>query len=272
MTAYKISDAIGGICRPWQIKRIAAAEAEASIIKAEGQTEVEEIQRRAMARLVAEEGWKQENMEKIIQKAIPQLTESSNPQNMENDWIANFFDKCRIVSNDEMQSLWSRILAGEANAPGTYSKRTVQFLSTLDKREAELFTSVCGFAWVIQNDITPLIFEVHEQIYTERSITFQELGHLDSIGLVKFNGSIGYQLRKLPKKIEALYSGNPLHIEFSKETDNYLKIGSVLLTEMGRELYPICGSNPVEGFRDYVIKRWLHQESLILSSPYPRAN
>ena len=35
---------------------------------------------------------------------------------MEEDWIANFFDKCRIVSDSEMQSLWARVLAGEANA------------------------------------------------------------------------------------------------------------------------------------------------------------
>ena len=32
---------------------------------------------------------------------------------MDNDWTVNFFDKSRIVSDDEMQNLWSRVLAGE---------------------------------------------------------------------------------------------------------------------------------------------------------------
>ena len=46
-----------------------------------------------------------------------------------------------------MQILWARVLAGEANAPGTYSKRTVNLLSDFDKSDAELFTKLCGFGW-----------------------------------------------------------------------------------------------------------------------------
>ena len=56
---------------------------------------------------------------------------------MSDDWIANFFDKCRNVSDREMQDLWARVLAGEANTPGSYSKRTVNFLTTLDSEEAD---------------------------------------------------------------------------------------------------------------------------------------
>ena len=78
-------------------------------------------------------------MEDITAKAIPHLNEEAKPDAMEDDWVANFFDKGRIVSNPEMQSLWARVLAGEANIPSTYSKRTVNLLSDLDKSEAELF-------------------------------------------------------------------------------------------------------------------------------------
>src|SRR6267142_5975783 len=102
----KIFDALGGYFRPRQIRRLAKAEAEAEIIKAQTGIEVADIQRRALNRWVAEETKKQDNIERITQKAIPQLEESSNPQNIEDDWIVNFFDKCRIISDDEMQSLW----------------------------------------------------------------------------------------------------------------------------------------------------------------------
>jgi hypothetical protein len=135
----KISEAVGGYFRPYQIKRVAKAEADADIIKAEAQIEITDLQRRALNRFVAEESKKQENIETITAKAIPQLTDSSAPQNMEDDWISNFFDKCRIVSDEEMQSLWAKVLAGEANSPGSYSKRTVNFLSSLDKSDAQLF-------------------------------------------------------------------------------------------------------------------------------------
>ena len=42
----KISDAIGGYFKPYQIKRVAKAEAEAEIIKIEAQIEATELHRR----------------------------------------------------------------------------------------------------------------------------------------------------------------------------------------------------------------------------------
>jgi hypothetical protein len=92
-----------------------------------------------LGRFLVEEAQKQRNIEAITQQALPLLNEESDPRNVDNDWIANFFDKSRIVSDNEMQILWARILAGEANAPGQYSKRSVNLLSSFDKRDAQLF-------------------------------------------------------------------------------------------------------------------------------------
>lgn len=127
----KVSSAIGGIFEPWQIKRVAKAEAEASLIKDRAEIEITDLHRRAMHRFVEEEAKRQENMETITEKAIPKLKEGSDPSKMEDDWVTNFFDKSRIVSGSEMQDLWVSILVGEANSPGTYSKRTVNFLGDL---------------------------------------------------------------------------------------------------------------------------------------------
>ena len=112
-------------------------------------------------------------MESITEKAIPQLNDSSNPQNMEDDWITNFFDKCRIVSDEEMQLLWAKVLAGEANSPGTYSKRTVNSLGSLDKRDAQLFTNFCSFVMIIKGEPTPLIYDEQASIYNDQQITLQ---------------------------------------------------------------------------------------------------
>ena len=84
----------------------------------------------------------------LFDKTEPHLNQETQPESMEDDWIANFFDKCRIVSDSDMQTLWGRVLAGEANAPGTYSKRTVNLLSDFDKSDAELFTKLCGLGWL----------------------------------------------------------------------------------------------------------------------------
>ena len=118
---------------------------------------------------------------------------NADPSKVEDDWITNFFDKCRIVSDNEMQDLWSRVFAGESNSPGTYSKRTVNFLSDLDKDDAEKFTRLCGFGWMI-GDVFPLIYDVQHPIYNNQGIDFYWLSHLESIGLIQFNNITHFKL------------------------------------------------------------------------------
>ena len=268
----KISDAVCGFFRPWQIRRVAQAEAEADRIKAlaqiGSQIEIAELTQRALGRFLAEETKKQHNMESITAKALPLLEANSVPQEINNDWITNFFDKCRLISDEEMQILWAKVLAGEANAPGKYSKRTVNFLGSLDKSDAAFFSELCSFAWFIGN-VTPLIYNLESSIYKEHNITFDNLQHLDDIGLLSLNVLTGYSRLKLPKIVQVFYYRNPIIIEFSSVYENQLDIGKVLLSKIGLELAPICGSKPVPGFLDYVTERWIRQ-GLILSSPYPK--
>ena len=251
----KISNAAGVLFEPRQIKRVAKAKAEAARIEAQSEIEITDLHRRAARRWIEEEAQRQKNMEDITTKALPQLNENANPDSMENDWVVNFFDKSRIVSDNEMQDLWSRVLAGEANSPGTYSKITVNFLSDLDKTEALLFTKFCGFVWRC-GILVPIVFDFEAEIYGRKGISFEELSHLDSIGLVQFDNLAGFKLLKLPKSIVLHYFGTPLHLNLPKVADNELDIGHVLLTRIGQELAPICGSKPVEGFWEYVRDKW----------------
>ncbi|MDE0331956.1 MAG: DUF2806 domain-containing protein [Nitrospinae bacterium] len=251
----KVSDAVGGLFAPYQVKRMAKAEAEAAMIKAQSKTEITDLHRRAVHRWIEEEAQRQKNMEDITAKALPQLDEKATPDSVEDDWLVNFFDKSRIVSDNEMQELWSRVLAGEANTPGTYSKRTVNFLSDLDKADAELFAKLCGFGWMI-GYVVPLVFDVQAEIYNKHGINFNSLSHLESIGLVQFDSVASLVQRNLPKKFTVHYYGKLLKLEMPKDSDNELGIGKVLLTKIGQELAPICGSESVEGFREYVMNQW----------------
>ena len=252
----KVSNAVGAIFEPYQITRVAKAEAKADLIKAESGIQITDLHRRAMYRFVEEEAKRQSNIENIILKALPQLDDKGDPSQIEDDWVTNFFDKCRIVSDDEMQNLWSRVLSGEANVPGTYSKRTVNFLSDLDKAEAKLFSDLCGFGWVMFGEFVPLVFDYQADIYDNKEISFNALSHLDSIGLIQFKSLTGFVKQGLPQKISVSYYDQVLELSFAKETDNELDVGKVLLTKIGNELAPICGSKPVDGFMDYVKDKW----------------
>ena len=254
----KISDAIGGIFRPHQIRRIAQAQAEADRIQATSQIEISALQRRAVERFFIEEAKKQQNIESITEKALLQIQETAEPGKVEDDWITNFFDKCRLISDVEMQTLWSKVLAGEANNPGQYSKRTVSLLSSLDKSDAELFRNLGSFSSSIKNSTAgcfPLVFDVTDTIYKGAGLNFYNLRHLDSIGLLSFDQA-GFRLTGFPKKDVVRYYGRVIQIEFPNSEENNLNIGTVLLSKAGWQLGLICGSVPCPGFVEYAIERW----------------
>jgi hypothetical protein len=251
----KVSSAVGGLFEPWQIERVAKAQAKADLIKAQSEIQVTDLHRRAMHRFVEEEAHRQLNMERITEKALPQLEEKSDPSQMEDDWVTNFFDKSRIVSDNEMQDIWAKVLAGEANAPGTYSKRTVNFLGDLDKSDAELFQNLCSFGWIV-GAFTPLIFDSEAEIYNKKGVNFTSLTHLDSIGLIQFQHISGFRRTGLPKKFAVLYCGKPLILEMQEEEKNSLSIGKILLTKLGQELVSVCSAPGVDGLFEYVSDQW----------------
>ena len=251
----KISDAIGGIFKPYQIKRVAQAEAEADKISAITQIEITDLYRRAIARFFTEEAKKQNNIEAITSKALPIVTEKARPDQVEDDWITHFFDKCRLISDEKMQSLWARVLAGQANSPGKYTKKTVEILANMEKSDAVLFSKLCNFGFYISK-FTLLIYDTKHTIYNDHGINFSTISHLESLGLVHFNSIVGYIQNGYEQKGYVLYFNNKVWIEFHKAEDNELKIGKVLLTQAGQQLATICDAQPRDGFVDYVKEKW----------------
>lgn len=252
----KISDAVGTLWEPRQIRRVAQAKADAAMILASSEIEIEETRRRAALRFVEEETRKQLNMEAIAGKALQDVNPDAPTEEVEDDWITNFFDKCRSVSDEDLQSLWSRILSGEANAPGSFSRKTVNLMADMDKSSAELFQGLCGFGWQFSGSLTPMILDFSERIYTERGVTLFSLGELDSIGLIQINAVGRFSLSKLPNRTTVSYLGRAVQLTFPKDTGNSLSVGHVIMTPPGEQLSRIVKPKPVHGFFEYVYDKW----------------
>lgn len=260
----KVCNAVGIIYEPTNIKRLARAEADADMIRAAARIELNELETRAVKRFVQQESRKQKNIEQIAEQAAATLPESAKVERLEEDWVAYFFKQCDTVSDKEMQSLWARLLSGEATNPGTFSKRTVDFISTIDKKDAALFTSFCQFVWMI-GDLTPLIYDQNAEIFKKHGLTFDSLKHLDSIGLISFEPMSGYIKSGFIKYCHVFYYGRPTLIEFANDDKNKLSTGHAMLTATGKELVEICGATRNQEFYQYVIDHWT-QQGLILSS------
>lgn len=271
----KISNAVGILYEPRRIKQKAIAEAEASKTKALMDLEIEDIQKRALNRLVNEEIRKQENIESITEKSFASLEENATPEKIEDDWLSNFFDKCKLISDDEMQDLWAQILAGESNIPGTFSKRTIEFMATLDKNDAVLFDNFLKYCWFIVGYQPMIIDYTDNEVYTKNSIDFSSLMHLNEIGLITF-GAIEMQKIFNINEVDIGYYGRILKLNFSKHTSKDMKIGFASLTKIGKDLAQINHPNIFiktndkteydDDFYHYIVTK-IFKENIILSEP-----
>ena len=57
---------------------------------------------------------------------------------VDSDWLNRWQQYAGSVSNEQLQELWGRVIAGEVKAPRTFSLRTLDFLRNLSTDEAEL--------------------------------------------------------------------------------------------------------------------------------------
>ncbi|QYM72676.1 DUF2806 domain-containing protein [Pseudochrobactrum sp. Wa41.01b-1] len=254
----KVSDAVGGIAKPWQTKRVARAEAEAEKIAALAKIEISELQQRALQRMVREEAIKQENIEKITEGAASALNDDAKPEELSNDWLFHFFEKAKIVSDEEMQSLWSKLLAQEANEPNSCARKTVEVMAGLDRKDAQLFTQLCSYVWQV-GELEAIVKVDAVKPNGNLDVMFSDLVHLQSLGLISFEPIGGYAYHLTGKYINLLYYGRPVLMSFQSENGNKLERGNVGLTRAGRELARIAGSKANRSYFDEVLQSWFNQ-------------
>lgn len=279
----RTSDFLGAVFAPRQLIRMTKAKVEADRIEKLGNVETE-IRERALQRLLAEEVRNQENIENIVRQSVLYINEEAKPEELSDDWLALFFDKSKRFSDSDMQNLWAKILAGEANKAGSFSKRTIEVVSTLDKADAELFIKLCSFCCDM-NGLTPFIYfwgesrnrEFNRDIYIQNGITVSALEHLDDIGLIKYQDQTSFKISdfndsKLPIKFKVFYYGTPIGINLNYERSE-IDVGNVRFTKVGKELAPICNSEKIEDFLEHLVYEWEHKFTYKIDAPnvnYPK--
>lgn len=200
-----------------------------------------------------------ENINKInaIANAIPYITNSSNINEVEEDFLLNFFDLCKNCSNVGMRQIWSKILAEEINKPKTFSFGTLNTVSLMSIREAEIFERISRFVLHCEdNSIKPFpyIGEDHnpafEEIYCNNGIRREELATLHALKVII---SVSLPITIGPSSHRCFkYHGKEIRIRHKHN----LKLGTVYFSVYGLELFNILKVEPIPHFEDFVISKW----------------
>lgn len=91
---------------------------------------------RAERRLQMQRERQQHNLERIMALALEYCPEHVSPQDVDPDWFQQFCELILDISNQNMQQLWAKILAGEIASPGKFALKTLLTLKRMSYKEA----------------------------------------------------------------------------------------------------------------------------------------
>ncbi|AJX17011.1 DUF2806 domain-containing protein [Burkholderia ubonensis] len=257
----RVADALGGVFRPWQIRRVAAAEADATVLKARADADAAkvtalakieletELEERALRRVLAQESKRQANIESIVAEAVRHVARDASPGAIDDDWMELFLDRSKLVGNQEMQQVWARLLAGEANKPGQFSRRTVEIVASMSKSDAELFVALCSLVDRNFLDGTPFVYEPDSPDMYARGLGSHNLAHLESFGLIRLLDVNHWEWRTtvpgaVPVNTRLTVFGKTLQLVNPGGNEFVITLGRVSLTPSGRELLAITEAPP----------------------------
>jgi hypothetical protein len=149
-TIYHVVNLVSG---PDRVRAQAQARADAAIITARAEAEIADIQERARHRLVNRELRRQSHIEQIAVKAVAALPppDQVSEKPVSEDWVTRFFEECQDISDEQMQEIWAKILAGEVARPGSFEPRTLSVVRDLTRCDAALFDKVCSTVWTFDD-------------------------------------------------------------------------------------------------------------------------
>lgn len=108
------------------------------------------------------------------------------------DWFVRFYEAAGSVSDDTMQNLWAKILAGEIAQPSSFSLKTIDVMKNLSKKDAELFIKICSHSFVINGSN---YFLPNEDEYLKfAGIIYENIMKLNELGLMFSDGLISLDL------------------------------------------------------------------------------
>lgn len=169
-------------------------------------------------------------------------TQAPPTRDVDEDWLFAWRDLAGKVSAEDLQRLWGSVLSGEVKAPGRYSIRTLEFLKTLSKVEAEMISTLAGY--VIDGRIAR-----SQDVYLEsKGLNFSKLLVMQELGVVSGVEAVGltttYKSVVEEKLVRAFVSHRKALIVEHDDPSKSLEFQIYMLTEVGRQVLGLGSFEP----------------------------
>ena len=216
--------------------------------------ETQELYERTCSRLLHQEIKKQENIENIINSAKDILEkeqeDSISSKDVSEDWMMRFFNSVQDISDEKMQLLWGKILAGEIKQPNSFSLRSLDAMTKMSKDEAQLFEKLSSY--VINFRGTYAILN-NDDLNEKYSISYGQIVALDECGIIDSSAMMSLSLGiDEETNLEIIYDSQLL-IAFAKD-ERKIRMQIFKLTRIGMEIFKIISHCYNKEYFDEVAK------------------
>lgn len=162
--------------------------------------------------------------------------------NYDFDWYVRFYQASGNVSDETMQDLWAKLLAGEVSKPSTYSFKTIDVLRNLSKKDAELFQRVCSCSFCNASQIP--ILPRYDDYLEKYNIAYSDILKLSEQGLIFNDGTIGQNVN-ITEESKILFwdTETVMTIKSSDGKDTKAYIHEYPFTQAGYEISRLVSVN-----------------------------
>lgn len=250
-----ITRGIGALYEPTHIRRVAKAKADEKIILAKAEIQVRDILSAVqplvgdsvpfeqlqpiVSRMVSQELRKKENIDEVVKVAYEDLSKTTSvpKEKADTDWLTRFFNIVENVSDEELRNTWGKILSQEIQSPGSYSLRTLNTISNLSKKEAELFSKLGDY--IFDSSRNCFLLRNENDVFGV-DISYSDILQLMECGLIKESHDLNLSYtsdKDNNKKCAFIYQDLAIVIEMLKGQN--IEIPNYELTTAGSEVYKI---------------------------------
>lgn len=203
---------------------------------------------RASQRMLSDAIREENNIENVLEaasKELPQI-EGVSDEPVDDDWVTRFFTIVKDISNEEMQYVWGKILAGEIASPKSFSLKTLDTLRNISAADAQAFQRLIPL--IVRHGEVHFISSENE-VLTKYGSSFSDVLLLDECGLINSSGTLSLNLQVSKNEKDFVFGTESLiAIQGLKEETVKVRIGIHSLTKAGKELYRILAHSSNEQY------------------------
>lgn len=246
----------------WSGFKLSEWSAQSDVIKQQIRDGYEEAKQKGLGIQYASAFRQEGNLLNVASKASTYVTKGFKREiGLEEDVFWNLLEHSKTVSNEDVQDLIARIIAGEYNQQGMYSMSTLHTLKSLGNKELDLFEKA-GCLLVNDNHFPVNVFSITEDYETflkEISIKYPDFQTLQALGLIHSNSGTREIANPEKKDLDINYFDRTLKFSPEADVEGVVKIqipSFYSLTPVGEQILQHLKPSPNETYYEWLKKNY----------------